>query len=66
MIKAVTGELLSIEGMEAEMEGGAVIVGSSKGEGHPNEKGDGVFNSSADDVDDGRGLEAVTGAGVLE
>ena len=36
------------------MKGGAVIVGSSKGEGHPNEKDDGVFNSSIDDVDDGR------------
>jgi len=36
------------------MTGGAVIVGSSKGEGHPKEKGDGVFNSSSEDVDDGR------------
>jgi len=36
------------------MKGGAVIVGNSKGEGHPNEKGNGVLNSSIDDVGDGR------------
>jgi len=35
------------------MKGGAVIVGNSKG-GHPNEKGNGVLNSSIDDVGDGR------------